>query len=176
MSDVIHLNDLDLAPVGALVGAINDDATKAATTWKAEVHWEGGFRSSARIREFAPLASDEPGGLGGTNQAPNPVEQVAAALGNCLAIGYVAALTSRAIAIESLDITVAGELDLRPFLGIAPGHAGFSRLDVVVAIDAAVDDVTLQAIHEQVVATSPVGNTLASPVIVDVRLAAPTVA
>ena len=171
MSEHAHLNDLDLAPVGALVGAINADPTKAQTTWRADVHWEGGFRSSARVRDFTPLQSDEPGGLGGTNQAPNPVEQVAAALGNCLAVGYVAALTSRSIAIESLDITIAGKLDLRPFLGIASGHAGFSRLDVSVAIDADVDPATLQAIHEQVVATSPVGNTLASPVVVDVRLA-----
>ncbi len=42
---------------------------------------------------------------------------------------------------------------------------------MTVAIDADSDEAALQAIHEQVVATSPVGNTLASPVIVDVRLA-----
>jgi uncharacterized OsmC-like protein len=170
MSPTAILNDLDLAPVGALVGAIQQDATKADTVWRADVRWQGGFRSSATVRDFAPASSDEPGGLGGTNTAPNPVEQVAAALGHCLTVGYVAALTSRGIAIHDLGIAVSGDLDLRPFLGIAAGHAGFSKLTVDVTIDADTDEATLQAIHEQVVATSPVGTTLSNPVTVDVRL------
>jgi uncharacterized OsmC-like protein len=39
---------------------------------------------------FDPLHSDEPAGLGGADTAPNPVEQLLAALGNCLAVGYAA--------------------------------------------------------------------------------------
>ncbi len=170
MSQPAALNDLDLGAVVALVEAIHSDPSKAATTWRANVSWHGGFRSSAAVRDFAPAASDEPNGLGGTNTAPNPVEQVAAALGHCLAVGYVAALTSRAIPINSLDIAVAGELDLRPFLGIAPGHAGYSRLAVDVQIDAETDEATLREVHDRVVATSPVGTTLTRPVVVDVRL------
>jgi uncharacterized OsmC-like protein len=123
------------------------------------------------MREFAPVPSDEPSGLGGTDSAPNPVEQVAAALGNCLAVGYVAALTGRGITIRELDIAVKGQLDLRPFLGLAPGHAGYSKIDVDVRIDSDADEATLQEVHRQVVATSPVGHSLANPVAVDVRLA-----
>jgi uncharacterized OsmC-like protein len=172
VSTTAHLNDLDLDAVVALVEAVRDDPAKAATTWRADVRWQGGFRSEATVREHAPFASDEPAGLGGTDGAANPVEQVAAALGNCLAVGYVAALTARGIAISSLELGVTGELDLRPFLGLAPGHAGFSRLEVEARIDADTDAETLRAIHEQVIATSPVGHTLAHPVPVDVRLVA----
>lgn len=171
MSQTAQLNDLDFDAVGALVAGIRDDPAKAETVWSADVRWEGGFRSSATVREFAPARSDEPAGLGGSDTAPNPVEQVAAALGNCLAVGYVAALTARGIAVRDLAITVRGHLDLRPFLGLAPGHAGFSRLDAEVRIDADADAATLREIHEQVVATSPVGHTLAHPVAVDVQLA-----
>jgi uncharacterized OsmC-like protein len=171
MSQTTNLNGVDLDAVVALVGAVDEDAENGQTVWQADVHWEQGFRSSATVREFAPVPSDEPSGLGGTDSAPNPVEQVAAALGNCLAVGYVAALTGRGITIRELDIAVKGQLDLRPFLGLAPGHAGYSKIDVDVRIDSDADEATLQEVHRQVVATSPVGHSLANPVAVDVRLA-----
>lgn len=171
MSQTANLNQVDLDAVVALVGACGDDADNAQTVWKADVHWERGFRSLASVREFSPIASDEPAGLGGTDTAPNPVEQVAAALGNCLAVGYVAALTGRGITIHEVDIAVSGQLDLRPFLGLAGGHAGYSKIDVDVRIDADADASTLEEVHRQVVATSPVGHSLSNPVEVDVRLA-----
>ena len=58
------LNNVDLAAVGALVEAIREQPDAAATTWAAEVRWNGGFKSEARSREFAPVASDEPRALG----------------------------------------------------------------------------------------------------------------
>jgi uncharacterized OsmC-like protein len=171
MATAARLNDLDFDAVVALVEGIKDDPEKAATVWRADVRWRGGFRSDATIRDFAPVPSDEPPGLGGTDAAPNPVEQVAAALGNCLAVGYVAQLTARGVTIRDIEIAVSGQLDLRPFLGLAPGHAGYSQLDVDVRVDSDADAETLREVHEHVVATSPVGHTLANPVGVSVRLA-----
>lgn len=170
MSSTTNLNEVDFEAVGALVGAVAADPEVGQTVWRADVHWEQGFRSSAAVREFA-IASDEPASLGGTDSAPNPVEQVAAALGHCLAVGYVAALTGRGIEVRGLDIAVAGQLDLRPFLGLAPGHAGYSKLEVDVRIDADADEATLQEVHAHVVGTSPVGHTLTNPVELDIRLA-----
>jgi hypothetical protein len=66
---------------------------------------------------------------------------------------------------------VSGQLDLRPFLGLAHGHAGYSKIDVDVRIDADADASTLEEVHRQVVATSPVGHSLSNPVEVEVRLA-----
>jgi uncharacterized OsmC-like protein len=173
MATTARLNDLDIEAVKALVAAVRNDPAKAQTTWRADVHWQGGFRSTADVRDFTGLASDEPPALAGTDQAPNPVEQVAAALGHCLAVGYVAALTAHDIEIRSLDVAVTGEIDLRPFLGVEQGHAGFSRLTAEARIDADTDDDTLRAIHEHVIATSPVGTTLSQPVPVDVELVLP---
>jgi uncharacterized OsmC-like protein len=170
MAQRTTLNDVDLDAVVALVEAVDADAEQGNTVWKADVRWERGFRSSAAVREFA-IPSDEPAGLGGTDTAPNPVEQVAAALGHCLAVGYAAALTKRGIAIRELDIAVSGQLDLRPFLGLAPGHAGYSKIEVDVRIDSDADEATLQEVHRQVVSTSPVGHSLTNPVELEVRLA-----
>jgi uncharacterized OsmC-like protein len=125
-------------------------------------------------RRRARVRADRLGRAGGPRrhrQRAEPVEQVAAALGNCLAVGYAAALTGRGITIRSLDIAVSGQLDLRPFLGLAPGHAGYSKIEVDVRIDSDADEATLREVHDQVVSTSPVGHSLTNPVELEVRLA-----
>lgn len=165
-----NINDVDLATVGALIGAITGEPERAATTWAAQVTWTGGFRSSASIRDFDPIPSDEPVGLGGTDSAPNPVEQLLAALGNCLAVGYAANASAADIAIHELQIDVEGDLDLHAFLGLKEGHAGFHdiRARVKLATDASADEI--RALHEKVTATSPVGHTLQSSIPVDVTI------
>jgi len=85
-----QLNQVNLGAVGALVDTIQKSPAAAETKWSAEVRWTGAFRSEAAVREFAPIASDEPAALGGTDRAPNPVEQLLSSLGNCLAVGYAA--------------------------------------------------------------------------------------
>lgn len=165
------LNDVDLEAVGALAGAITDDAQKASTRWQAEVNWTGGFRSEATIRDFAPISSDEPAGLGGTDTAPNPVEQLLGALGNCLAVGYAANASASGIELRDLKVELEGDLDLHTFLGLAGGHAGFTDIRVQVHIDADASPEQLKALHDKVTATSPVGHTLGRAVPVDVVLA-----
>lgn len=158
------LNDVDIAAVAALASAVTADPDKAATQWQARVTWLGGFRTEAAIRDFDPLPSDEPRGLGGTDTAPNPVEQLLAALGNCLAVGYAANATARGIAVDSLRIDVSGPVDLHSFLGLRPGHAGFDEIDVVVHLATSAPQEDVDALHAHVLATSPVGHTLQAAV------------
>ena len=165
------LNDVDLDAVGALVEAIQNDPGKAGTTWKSTVEWRGGFRSASRSREFAPAESDEPVALGGEDTAPNPVEQLLGALGNCLAVGYAANATAAGIELKDLRIELEGELDLHTFLGLTDGNAGYETIRANVSIDSDADAETLQNLHEKVIATSPVGHTLSRAVPVEVALA-----
>jgi uncharacterized OsmC-like protein len=165
------LNDVDIASVAALASAITDDPAKAATRWRASVTWRGGFRSEAAVRDFEPIASDEPTGLGGTDTAPNPVEQVLAALGSCLAVGYAANATARGIVLDSLRIDVSGPVDLHSFLGLRPGHAGFDRIDAVVHLSSPASSEDIDALHEHVLSTSPVGHTLQTALPVSISLA-----
>jgi len=165
------LNDVDIGSVASLAKKIQQKPDVAATKWNAEVKWNGGFRSEAKIREFASAKSDEPDQLGGTNTGPNPVEQVLAALGNCLAVGYAANATVAGISINSLTIDVEGDLDLHTFLGLKDGNAGFSNISVKVTIDSDATPQALQALHDKVVNTSPVGHTLNRAVPVDIQIA-----
>ncbi len=165
------LNDVDLDAVAGLVGKIQAEPDVAATKWTASVDWKGGFRSEAKIRDFAPAASDEPAQLGGTDSGPNPVEQVLAALGNCLAVGYAANATVAGIELKDLRIDLEGDLDLHAFLGLKDGNAGYDNISVRVHIDSDAPAEAIQALHDKVVGTSPVGHTLARPVPVKIDLA-----
>lgn len=171
ISTTTLLNDVDLEAVAALTESVRADAAAGATTWRADVSWRGAFRSTASVRGFAELPSDEPAALGGTDSAPNPVEQLLAALGHCLAVGYAANATARGIEITDLRVQVRGDLDLHSFLGLRPGHAGFDGIDATVhlAADAPVEE--LAALHDAVVATSPVGHTLRAPIPTTITLA-----
>jgi uncharacterized OsmC-like protein len=170
-STITTLNDVNIAAVGALAGAITADPIKADTTWSASVSWDGGFHTTTSIRDFAPIATDEPEALGGTDTAPNPVEQLLGALGSCLAIGYAANATAAGIRIDDLRIDVEGDLNLKSFLGLEPGHAGYDTLKATVHIESDADDDAIAALHNTVVATSPVGHTLAAaiPLTIDLK-------
>jgi uncharacterized OsmC-like protein len=163
-----HLNQVDLDAMGALIDKIRQRPSAAQTTWSAEVRWTGAFRSEAAVRKFAPVASDEPRGMGGTDRAPNPVEQLLSALGNCLAVGYAVNASLAGIAIRDLRIHLEGDLDLHPLFGLADGHAGFSAIRAVVHLDADADEAALAELHAKVAATSPVGQTLSKAIPVEV--------
>ncbi|MDL9936580.1 OsmC family protein [Gordonia sp. ABSL1-1] len=168
-----RLNDVDLDAVTGLVDAINDDPGKAQTTWAAHVRWDSAFASSARIRNFDPIRSDEPAALGGGDTGPNPVEQLLGALGNCLTVGYIANASVAGIAIDDLRIDLKGDLDLRVFLGLAEGHAGFESITATVHLTSSAAPEQIDELHTKVLASSPVGHTLSHAVPVNIELAAP---
>lgn len=166
-----QLNQVNLGAVGALIDTIKQSPEAAETTWSAEVRWTGAFRSESAVRDFAPVASDEPSALGGTDQAPNPVEQLLGSLGNCLAVGYAANASAAGIEIRDLRIGLEGDLDLHTFLGLADGQAGFSAIRVAVHLDTDADDAAVAELHKKVAATSPVGQTLSKAIPVEINLA-----
>jgi len=165
-----RLNQVDIETVGALIGAIQTEPERAQTVWSAEVRWTGGFGSESRVREFDPVPSDEPTALGGDDTAPNPVEQLLGALGNCLAVGYAANATAAGIALQDVTISLEGDLDLSTFLGLTEGHAGYDGIRATVNIDSDATTAQLEALHNKVVATSPVGHTLSRPIPVSIEL------
>jgi uncharacterized OsmC-like protein len=165
------LNSVNIGAVGDLVAAIQDDSEKAGTIWRSTVDWKSGFRSEAKSRDFAPIPSDEPIALGGEDTAPNPVEQVLGAFGNCLAVGYAANATAAGIELKSLRIELEGDLDLHTFLGLRDdGHAGFDSIVARVSIEADAPAGEIEALHRKVVSTSPVGHTLQQAIPLSIEL------
>lgn len=167
----------DILPNGVNAGAVIDfarqlgsDAPPDGTPFRAEVRWRGGFRNEIVVRDLPSTFADEPEILGGTDSAANPVEQILGALGSCLAIGYTAGAVARGIIIDDLRIELVGNIDLPVFFGLKDGHAGFERVDarVFLKTDAAAE--VIEALHTDVFRTSPVGNTLERPAVLDVEV------
>lgn len=171
MTTTTRLNDVDIHAVGSLIDTCSANPEQAETTWSSTTRWTGGFRSESHSRDFNPSPSDEPSALGGTNTAPNPVEQLLGALGNCLTVGYLANATAAGIEIDELEIQVSGDLDLQTFLGLTEGHAGFSNITASVRLVPTDPDADIEGIHRKVVSTSPVGHTLTAPIPLKVSLA-----
>jgi uncharacterized OsmC-like protein len=165
------LNGVDIDTVMGLAGKIQQEPDVAKTRWNAKVEWKGGFRSEAKVRDFDAMLSDEPTALGGSDTGPNPVEQILAAFGNCLAVGYAANATAAGIELRNLSIELEGDLDLHTFLGLAPGNAGYDRISVKVDIDSNASDEEIRALHKKVTETSPVGHTLGRAIPLKIDLA-----
>jgi uncharacterized OsmC-like protein len=160
MSTSTRINGIDTTRIAALSGKLKEEPGQGDTLCKAEVIWQSGFRNQIRIRDLPAGYADEPKALGGTNTAPNPVEQLLGALGSCLAIGYTANASVRGIQIEELRIELEGHIDLPVFLGLREGHAGYSDIAVRVYLKADVPQETVEELHQQVLKTSPVGQTI----------------
>lgn len=79
---------------------------------------------------------DEPTSLGGTDLGANPVEHLLAALGSCTVITYQLWARQLGLAIDRIEASIDGTIDLQGFLGldpdVRPGFPGL-RLRVEVA-------------------------------------------
>lgn len=76
---------------------------------------------------------DEPASLGGDDSAANPVEYALGALVSCQVVTYRFWAARLGIALEDVEITATGDLDVRGFFGVdddvRPGFGGV-HLDV----------------------------------------------
>ena len=169
-----EINGLNVEYLKSIVDAVKANPELGKTLWRASARWKGGFKEEVRIREFT-VKMDEPVDLGGTNTAPNMVEMVLGAFGACLIVGYVMNAAVRGIQLDKVEVEVEGDIDLPGFLGLEPPEKvspGFTniRARVFLKTKEPVSAEELEKLHRDVVATSPVGNTLMNPVNVEVRL------
>ncbi len=106
----------------------------------------------------------------GTDLAPNAVELLLSALGACLSVGFVYNAALQGIAIRSLTIELDGTARPRRLSRTARGTpAGYTEIRVGCRIDSDAPS-ALAALAAQVVATSPVTDTLRRPVPVELTV------
>ena len=78
------------------------------------------------------------------------------ALNACMMVGYVAEAAVRGVKLASCRIDIAGELDLRGFLGIDPTvPPGYREIEYNVSIEGDGTRKQFEEIHAAVQATSP---------------------
>lgn len=78
---------------------------------------------------------DEPPVLGGTDLGANPVEHLLASLGSCQVITYQVWAAKLGIEVDSIEVDVTGDLDVRGFFGLDPAvRPGFQSVAVSVRL------------------------------------------
>jgi uncharacterized OsmC-like protein len=91
------------------------------------------------------LDADEPAILLGQDQGPNAGEYLLHALAACVTTAMVYHAAARRIAIEEVESSIDGDVDLRGFLGIDPKvRNGFQEIRMNVKIKADIPDEQLQ--------------------------------
>jgi len=114
---------------------------------------------------------DEPPVLCGRNLGPNPVEYLLVALSGCLTTSLVAHAAARGIAIRKVESRYEGDLDLQGFLGLSEQvPVGYKNIRVFFKIDADLSDEQKEELVRMAQKYSPVFNSIAKPVPVDVKL------
>lgn len=154
-------------------GKANPESGKV--TLKAKTVTEGQFRNLTYIRDLQPVVIDEPPHLLGENTAPNPSEAVLAALGACLAVGYMANASQRGINLSEISIEMEGDIDVSAVWGLGDTHegkvAGFTAVRVKAHLVGNASREELADIVERANIWSPVANTLRNNVTVTATLA-----
>lgn len=163
-------NGLDVAALTGLVELLRDSPAKARVTFETGSRWQGGARVLTDVGGFRidgepvhgedrrfVLLSDEPRELGASDAAPGPGEQLMHALASCIAATVNANAAFMGVALDQIEVTVSGELDLRGILALDDTvRPGLSGLTATVAIAGNADPATLRELVERGVRYSPV--------------------
>lgn len=121
-------NSISVSALSEYVSEVKDFPAEGIAKYGVELNWETGTRSrvKALTMEVGPhvvnrdfeWTIDEPRQLLGTNQAPNPQEYLLSGMGACILVGFTVGASIMEVQLESLRVTVKGELNLAGFLGI----------------------------------------------------------
>jgi uncharacterized OsmC-like protein len=153
------INGVDVDRLFGTIDTIEEKPAIAKFQFRAANRWLGGGLNRSAIQGFYGagredatrtrpfvLDNDEPDVLLGTDQGANPVEYVLHALAGCLTTSLVYHAAARGIAVEEVESTLEGDLDLRGFLGLSDEvRSGYERVRVKFRIKA---DATPEQIDE----------------------------
>jgi uncharacterized OsmC-like protein len=117
---------------------------------------------NVRVRDHA-FSVDEPAALGGTDTAANPVEYALAALGSCQVITYQFWAAKLGIPLDTVTVTVDGDLDLHGFFGFADTRPGFTDVRVTVELDGPAGAERYEQLKQQVDEHCPVLDLFRNP-------------
>lgn len=103
------------------------DHTPRLAEFSVDGRWEGRLSTRVAAREFEFVVA-EPTSLGGTDEAPNPIEYLLGSLAGCVSVVVETVAQELGITVESFRATPVGTIDLRGFLGTADVSPHFQDL------------------------------------------------
>lgn len=110
---------------------------------RAKGTWLGSMRTRVGIRDFS-FDIDEPVAVGGTNNAPTPMEFVAGALNGCVSVVVEQVAKELRIDFTALETYSIATQDTRGFAGTADVSPFFHSYRLEIHVETALDDPELQ--------------------------------
>src|SRR5262245_39987515 len=177
------VNGVDVDRLVETIEHLRDDPSLARLPFRARNEWIDGGHSRSTINGFYGAGqedtsrthpfvvdADEPPVLLGDNQAPNTAEYVLHALAACLGGTMVYHAAARGIALDALECTIEGDVDLRGFLGLDETvRPGYEQIRVAFKASGDFDDDQLAELA-RLTRYSPVRDIVSNPVPVAVDL------
>ena len=152
------LNGVDVIRLTDTIEAVKADPQVASFKFRIQNRRIGCGQNRSQVQQFSAggketqhktnltLEADEPDALLGTDKGANPVEHLLHALASCVTTSMVYHAAARGIAIEEVESSLEGDLDLRGFLGLAASvRKGYQQIRLKLRIKA---DVTDQELRE----------------------------
>jgi uncharacterized OsmC-like protein len=171
------VNGVDLDRLSGTIDVVTADPALARFQFRARNHGIDGGYSRTTIKDFYgagqedvtrtepfTVDSDEPPVLLGQNRAPNTGEYVLHALAACVSGTIVYHAAARGIALDGLETTIEGDLDLRGFLGLDSSvRPGYEQIRVTIKATGDFDDDQFAELAS-LVRYSPVRDIVSNPV------------
>lgn len=177
-------NGVSLDKLAGTIDAVKANPSLARFNFRARNHWVGGACSKTTIQGFFgagqedasrripfELVGDEPTVLLGTDLGPNAVETVLHALASCLVVGFVYNAAARGISLDSLEMEMEGQLDLRGFLGLSETvRPGYEKIRVTCRVGTQATEKELEDLWQLSLHISPVLDIVRNPVAVEFEM------
>lgn len=151
------VNGVELNRLIDTIEAVKADPKVASFKFRIQNRWVDGGQNRSEVQQFSAggnevqhkndliLEADEPEVLLGTDRGANPVEHLLHALAACVTTSMVYHAAARGIAVEEVESSLEGDLDLRGFLGLAPSvRKGYQQIRLKLKIKADVTDQELR--------------------------------
>lgn len=130
--------------------------TEQLLEMKTSGKWEAGLKTSVSIRDFSALIVDEPKSLGGTDEGPNPIEYVLAALSSCTSVMIGIISKEKKFSYQGVDFENSGVLDLQGLMGVEGVSPHFQSVNFDVIFRTQEPDSRIGELKEEVEKRCPV--------------------
>lgn len=174
-------NGVDVARLEEIVEAVKASPETGSFQFRLQNQWIDGAENRSEIQTFISggkvvghkksfiLMSDEPEMLLGNGGAAGPVEYLLHALAACVTTAMIYHAAARGIAVERVESTLEGDIDLQGFLGLRPDvRKGYQNIRMTLRIKANVSDEQFRELSALGPSFSPVYDSITRGVPVEV--------
>lgn len=176
----MNRNGIDLDLLNETVEGIRQHPEAGTVIVRTRSRWDDGFAVDGRSEAIEQAGevetrthtfrTDWPEPWGGDSGPTPGAESLMATLGACVATTYIAKAALQGVAIEALEVTVEGRVDLQGLFELGSARSRFSDVTVTVGVRSEAEDAILDGLGQTASRTSPVYDSLTNPVPLQLRV------